>query len=191
MSEWFSCIKIRDKRLIGNFSAGSSEGASAATVTKPPVKPTEVAGEGPPGPPRFSGRIPQLVAQLKSGDPDVKTGAGWALHDLAKGSPQQRIGDAVWEAEGVIPLVTMLSPADSPQAVAAAAAIGQLASADNKAFQVNDACSDQSPSLNARLHLQVNLQDMTTALPLHCSKLGKSSLFFTMAKSVGISMVLK
>lgn len=132
----------RGEAASGCTVAGSSEEATAA---KPPVKPAAAAaGETPPGPPRFSSRIPQLVQQLQSGGPDAKTSAVWALHDLAEGSPHQRIGDAVWEAEGVIPLVTMLSLADSPQAVAAAAAIGQLASADNKAFQVTHACSDQT-----------------------------------------------
>ncbi len=65
-----------------------------------------------------------------------KTGAAWALHDMAKGTPQQNTGDLVWECEGVLPLVAMLAPADSPQAIAAATAISQLASPINKAFQV-------------------------------------------------------
>jgi hypothetical protein len=88
--------------------------------------------------PNFN-RVPNLVEQLCSEDAAAQTGAAWALHDLAKGQPLKNTGDAVWEAEGVIPLVTMLSLADSTHAIAAASAIGQLASANNKAFQVSEA----------------------------------------------------
>lgn len=66
----------------------------------------------------------------------LKTGAAWALHDLAKGGLQNRTGNLVWQTEGVSPLVAMLAHADSPQAIAAASAIGQLATPTCKAFQV-------------------------------------------------------
>lgn len=50
-------------------------------------------------------RIPSLVEQLKSEDPVAKTGAAWALHDLAKGQPAKNTGQsfshikfqAIWE----------------------------------------------------------------------------------------------
>ncbi len=45
-------------------------------------------------------------------------------------------GDAVWEAEGVLPLVAMLDSKDPEQFKAAASAMAELANPENKAFQV-------------------------------------------------------
>ena len=48
-------------------------------------------------------------------------------------------GDAVWEAEGVLPLTAMLDSQDPQQFTAAASAIAELANPENKAFQVSAA----------------------------------------------------
>ena len=45
-------------------------------------------------------------------------------------------GDAVWEAEGVVPLAAMLDSRDPEQFKAAASAIAELANPKNRAFQV-------------------------------------------------------
>ncbi|CAL8471015.1 g10557 [Coccomyxa elongata] len=111
--------RIKPDRTVKSFAGVPMK---AATCVVPPVA--------------TSRRVPYLVELLQSGAPADKTGAAWALHDLAKGTPQNSTGDLVWESGGVVPLVAMLAPADSPQAIAAAAAIGQLATPTSKAFQI-------------------------------------------------------
>ncbi|BDA45386.1 probable importin subunit alpha-1b at C-terminar half [Coccomyxa sp. Obi] len=102
-------------------------------------------------------RVNHLVELLQTGAPAVKAGAAWALHDLAKGTPQRNMGDLVWESEGVLPLVAMLAPADSPQAIAAASAISQLASPINKAFQspLNGAAKPADPVVVQQIYTPV------------------------------------
>ena len=47
------------------------------------------------------------------------------------------MGDAVWEAEGVLPLAAMLGSKEPQEFDAAASAVAELANPDNKAFQVS------------------------------------------------------
>ena len=47
------------------------------------------------------------------------------------------MGDAVWEAEGVLALTAMLDSQDPQQFDAAASAIAELANPENRAFQVS------------------------------------------------------
>ena len=122
-----SCSAVLFAGAPNNLGKTPSAAVKAALLAEAPVQAPNLS------------RVSALVEQLGSKDPVAKTVAAWALHDLAKGQPFKNMGDAVWEAEGVIPLVAMLSPADSPHDIAAASAIGQLASANNQAFQVTDA----------------------------------------------------
>ncbi|KAK9901239.1 hypothetical protein WJX75_001832 [Coccomyxa subellipsoidea] len=128
----------------------AAETPQAISDAGPSTPVEEQAPEASLEPPLTPAKAPELASALSWAPttPDQSMEAlptsikpDWVQNNLAKtpsqeGQPLKNTGDAVWEAEGVIPLVTMLSLADSTHAIAAASAIGQLASANNKAFQI-------------------------------------------------------
>ena len=77
--------------------------------------------------------VPGHVAALSNSE-DNGAAAAWALAGLALVCPGA--GNAVWEASGIVPLVSMLGSPDHVAAAAAASAIAQLAGGRNTTVQV-------------------------------------------------------